>query len=212
MSEQHAVNVLPEHEFELTGGRLCLDFVNTLGGRAANKQSESLKDYRYLLLWSVQAEVVTKEEAPYMLEESLKHPQEAEQVLQHARDFREALYRLFTASIHPEHPAEDLTIFNEILASTQSHARLRLHTDHFQWGWDDQTLPLDRMLWNVARSAADLLTSDELSAVKTCGRSTCDWVFLDTSKNHSRRWCDMKTCGNRVKVRRYYQKKKQVMS
>ena len=40
--------------------------------------------------------------------------------------------------------------------------------------------------------------------VRECGASDCAWLFLDTSKNHHRRWCDMTRCGNRAKVRRFY--------
>ena len=83
-------------------------------------------------------------------------------------------------------------------------ARLRLAQDgeEFRWDWDDEEA-LDRMLWPVARSAGELLTSDRLGQVRVCAADDCDWLFLDTSRNGSRRWCDMRVCGNRSKVRRY---------
>src|SRR5207302_22567 len=67
---------------------------------------------------------------------------------------------------------------------------------------------LDRMLWPVIRSAADLLVSGEAQRVRRCASETCDWLFLDTSRNHSRRWCDMSGCGNRAKARRHYARAK----
>jgi predicted RNA-binding Zn ribbon-like protein len=76
----------------------------------------------------------------------------------------------------------------------------------FTWGWDKQSDALDRMLWPVARSAADLLTSDHLNRVHQCGGKDCTWLFVDTSRNHSRQWCDMGDCGNRAKARRFYQR------
>jgi predicted RNA-binding Zn ribbon-like protein len=62
------------------------------------------------------------------------------------------------------------------------------------------------MLWPIASSAADLLTSERLKKVRLCEAKTCTWLFLDESRNHSRRWCDMKVCGNREKARRHYQR------
>ena len=52
------------------------------------------------------------------------------------------------------------------------------------------------------------LTSEELDQVRECAGNTCGWLFVDMSRNHSRHWCDMRDCGNRAKVRRYYQRRK----
>ena len=87
--------------------------------------------------------------------------------------------------------------------------RLALHaaggwSDRFTWTWLDEPLSLDTPLWPVARSAAELLTSSELSALRLCASDRCAWLFLDTSRNGSRRWCSMRTCGNRAKARRHH--------
>jgi predicted RNA-binding Zn ribbon-like protein len=66
----------------------------------------------------------------------------------------------------------------------------------------------DSMLWLISRAAADLLVSDQLPYVRACFSKTCEWFFLDTSKNHHRRWCDMTRCGNRAKVQRFYERQK----
>jgi predicted RNA-binding Zn ribbon-like protein len=76
----------------------------------------------------------------------------------------------------------------------------------YEWSWAADEGGLDRMLWPIARSAADLLTSPELGSVRRCAREGCDWLFVDRSKNHSRRWCSMSLCGSRVKARRYYRR------
>jgi predicted RNA-binding Zn ribbon-like protein len=78
----------------------------------------------------------------------------------------------------------------------------------FEWRFDDMTSSYEAMLRPIARSAADLLASPEVALVRTCSSPTCQWFFLDTSKNHHRRWCSMQSCGNRAKVRRFYAKKK----
>jgi predicted RNA-binding Zn ribbon-like protein len=65
------------------------------------------------------------------------------------------------------------------------------------------------MLWPIVGSAAELLASDNLPLVRACSSKTCQWFFLDTSKNHRRRWCSMKLCGNRAKVRKFYARQRE---
>jgi len=48
-----------------------------------------------------------------------------------------------------------------------------------------------------------LTSSQRLNQVRQCRGDNCGWLFVDGSKNHSRRWCDMRDCGNRAKVRRH---------
>ena len=76
--------------------------------------------------------------------------------------------------------------------------------DGFDWAWDGASDALDRMLWPIVWSAVELLKSDELAHVRECANDQCSWLFLDLSRNHSRRWCDMQSCGNLVKARRHY--------
>ena len=86
---------------------------------------------------------------------------------------------------------------------SRTHARIVSTKEGFKWDWSEE-LALDRMLWFIARSAADLLTSGNLDRVRQCGDEECGWLFIDTTKNRSRRWCDMTDCGNRAKARRHY--------
>jgi predicted RNA-binding Zn ribbon-like protein len=74
----------------------------------------------------------------------------------------------------------------------------------FGWSWADDPVNLEMPLWPVTRSAADLLTSSDLRSLRLCASDTCAWLFLDTSRNGSRRWCSMRTCGNRAKARRHH--------
>ena len=84
-----------------------------------------------------------------------------------------------------------------------ANLRLLPHEGHFDLEWDPDGSSLERPLWPIVRSAAELLTSGELARVHKCASDRCGWLFVDRSKNHSRRWCDMKECGNVAKVRRY---------
>src|SRR5207248_11011958 len=100
--------------------------------------------------------------------------------------------------------------FNAALAEAMSKARIVSGEAHYSWDWAERETALDWIVWPVLRSAADLLTSEEIHLLRQCASQTCSWLFLDTSKNHSRRWCDMQNCGNRAKVNRHYERKKQV--
>ncbi len=202
-------NVIQEQIFELTGGLLCLDFANTVEDRPDVHPRDLLSSYNDLVSWGKQAHVLTEQEAQQLLEEARRRPVEASGVLQRAVAIREAIFRILKSVVKDTLPEEvDLIMLSAAVADTQNHARIVSKAGGFSWDWIGDENTLDRMLWPVVRSAADLLTSDELEDVRVCASDTCNWLFLDTSKNHSRRWCDMKSCGNRAKARRFYGRKK----
>ena len=197
--------------FDTTSGNwLCLDFTHTLDGRYDTPSRELLNNFGDLVSWGRYVHILKDDEARSLREEATSHPLEASAALERAIVLREAMYRLFLAIAEDMSPREaDLDILNAALAEALSHARI-VPTDHgFVWDWAGGEVELNSMLWQVARSAADLLTAEELDAVRACASEDCRWLFLDTSKNRSRRWCDMKTCGNRSKARRHYVRKKQ---
>ena len=204
--EEH---VKQEQVFVLTGGLLCLDFANTVDDRTEVHPQELLHSYYDLVSWSEQAHVLTKHEAQRLLEKAARRPSEASKVLQQAVAIRETIFRIFKAVAEDASPEdEDLVSLSAAVADAQNHAQIVLKANGFIWDWAGNAGDLDRMLWPVVRSAADFLTSDELDTVRVCASDSCDWLFLDTSKNHSRRWCNMKSCGNREKARRFYSRKK----
>ncbi len=93
---------------------------------------------------------------------------------------------------------------NRLLARAAAARRLVRHDHRFVWTWRPaDRRDLDRLLWPVAWSAGELLASPDLARVRQCGGAGCAWLFLDTSRNQSRRWCDMSVCGNRAKARRF---------
>lgn len=195
------------HVFELSGGRLCLDFANTVGNHAGTSPNEHLNSYADLVSWGCQAGTLTYEEAEHLLQQAAQSPQEAHAVLTRAITLREAIYRIFSqiAAGQPP-PHEDLDLLNAALSEVLPHLRIVWANGRFTWGWAGEHNALDRMLWPVIRDAAELLNSEDLSRVRECANDTCGWLFIDRSKNHSRRWCDMKTCGNQAKARRHYEK------
>lgn len=197
-----------EDEFELIGEELCLDFTNTIGGWRGGEMTEKLNSYTDLLRWGVKAGSISQDYAERLLDAAEKQPAKAASALTHAHKLRESLFRIIMAATRQTSAsAKDLALFNNELNRAMIHAQLVQHDDHFHWTWREDNQDLSAVLWAVMRSAANLLTdSERLQWVHQCSNDECDWLFLDTTKNHSRRWCDMKTCGNIHKVRKHRQR------
>ncbi|HET8846700.1 MAG TPA: ABATE domain-containing protein [Ktedonobacteraceae bacterium] len=194
--------------FDFSGGILCLDFTNTLSNRLDEAPKERLNTYVDLIAWSLQASILDEEEARQLRIEAEEEPIEASRWLHYIRQARESIYQILAAVANNQAPeAEQMQQFNRMLSEAMAHACLRPGAREFHWTWTNELGRLERPLWPVIRSATDLLTSSELVNTRICASEDCGWLFLDTSKNHSRRWCDMKSCGNRAKARRHYKRK-----
>jgi predicted RNA-binding Zn ribbon-like protein len=198
-------------KFDLVGGRTCLQFVNTGSQRRLGPFLDKLGSYDDLLAWAEQAEQLTTDEAEHLRKRAAENPGERERVLERARKLREAIYRVFAARSAGEVlPADELRLISEENARAAANRLLTpqgVGSCDFEWRTFDD---LDRPLWPVAVSAVNLAASEDAERVKECATPNCNWLFLDVSKNRSRRWCEMKECGNREKARRHYQRKKSV--
>lgn len=194
---------------ELVGGRLCLDFANTVSTRIEALRREYLTTYGELVAWSHHADILTDDEAKVLLSNAARRPDLADSTLERAIVLREMIYRIFSAIADQREPeGSDLAALNTVLHETFSRLEVRWSGSGFEWAWVLDKDDFDRILWPIVRSAADLLTSEDLGRVRQCARDGCDWLFVDSSKNHSRRWCSMNMCGSRVKAHRYYQRRK----
>ncbi|WP_034756712.1 CGNR zinc finger domain-containing protein [Rossellomorea vietnamensis] len=196
--------------YMMVGERLCMDFINTVSWReSAEKRREWFTSYAKLVDWSVHAEVLSAQQAKDLLSEAEKNPSKAEDVLKQAIELREVMYRMFKRISKKTSPNEqDLARFNESVSHFYQSLQVIQDEDQFILKFKE-TDALDTMLPPILQSAVDLLTSkNELERVKQCEGDPCGWLFFDTSRNKSRRWCSMADCGNRAKVRRFYQKGK----
>ncbi len=190
---------------------LCLDFVNTVEWHSSGKPIERLNSFRDLAEWSRRANVATEAEMKLLLQQAKEDPPGADNALKRAIGLREALYRIFSSASEYTGPKEeDMAILNRNLSATMAGALLVPLQGGFSWDVNGRKDALDWLLNSIIRSAADLLVSDDLKRLKRCADPDCGWLFLDNSRNHSRRWCDMKDCGNRAKARRFYSRKKEV--
>ena len=193
----------------LESGRLCLEFGNTASWHASPQPVEELTSYADFIAWAMKAGVLSQAEAEALLQKAEHEPAAAERTLAEAIDLREAIYRLFSAIAHGAPGAlEDTEAVNRAWQHAARQVRLRRGTPRYDWAWSDR-LELDRPLWPVALSAGDLLTSDQLERVGECADDRgCGWLFFDSSRNRSRRWCGMDGCGNRAKAKRHYERKR----
>jgi predicted RNA-binding Zn ribbon-like protein len=195
-------------EFKLIAGALCLDFANTADWHARPVPDELLTGYNRLLDWGRQAGTLTPEQAAALRRVAQARPAEAAVALDRAIAVREAIYHLFSAlAAGRPLPEDDLALFNAALAEVLGHLRVAMSGDGLGWAWEGAEDALDRPIWPAVRSAADLLTAPERELVRECAGDDCGWLFLDTSRNRSRRWCDSRSCGNRQRVRRHYQRR-----
>jgi predicted RNA-binding Zn ribbon-like protein len=185
-----------------------LDFANTAEWHATPTPFEKLNSYSDLVGWAWAAGLLTEDETQPLLEDAAQEPDRAAQILSQAIEIRESIYAIFSAiAAHRETPSEALVTFNNALAAALEHAKVIPSEEGFAWGWSEER-ELDCMLWPILWAAAELLTSDDLDRVGECADDRgCGYLFFDTSRNRSRRWCNMQTCGNRAKAMRHYNRK-----
>jgi len=194
--------------FSFIGRHIALDFANTVDWHASARPQDKIGSYSDLISWALQAGSLTQDEATYLVDAQAVRPDEAAMALATARDLREAIYRLMPVTAKSRSPAPaDLETLNRVLREGLLRLKVAVLQDDFGLQWADDDV-LMRPLWPIAWAAAKLLTSSELTRVKQCASADgCGWLFLDRSKNLSRRWCDMRACGNTAKARRYRKRK-----
>jgi predicted RNA-binding Zn ribbon-like protein len=200
--------------FDLSGGRLCLDFVNTLSGMRGVQPKEHLRGYADLVEFARQSGVLADGRAKKLAVEARRRPDEAARVYGAAVALREALYRVFLEKARGGEPdGGDLELVQAALRDALVHRRLVRAGDAFAYGWEETAAALEAPLWPIVASAAEVLTSaGELARVRVCGlyeTSECSWLFVDETRAHTRRWCSMKDCGNRAKARRHWARTKE---
>lgn len=197
--------------FKVVGGNPALDFVNTMSERRGAQPVERIRTYGDLVEASKRIGVLTEVPAQAMLDAARGAPEAAETVRAEAVALRELLYRVFSAVANGRAPsAEEIASLNSVLSDVLVHLRVGRGGGAeaaFAWVWEEPPAALDRMLWPIVRAAADLLVSDRLDRVRACAADDCGWLFLDLSRNRSRRWCDMGDCGNRAKMRRFMERR-----
>lgn len=194
--------------FKHLGGWLCLDFLNSQNWGTHERRYERFENYDDFVRFARHFELLSEAETQTLRQAAARRPEEAAVMFEAGLALRDRLHRIFTAIVHDQAPLPaDLAALNSLLSRTLPHLRLVPGEKGFTWGWPRAETDLEQVFWPVIYSAAELLTSEKLARLGQCAGKDCGWLFLDTSRNHSRRWCEMKHCGNRVKARRHYQRR-----
>jgi len=194
----------PEYieELRIVGGNLALDFMNTIDG---DPGFDTFRSYRDTVAWSARVGLLSEGEAELLAHKANRKPAEARAVYFQALALRDTLQRIFRAVAEgKDPPSQNLEALRGYDCEAISRAQLVRGDDGFGWEWKDEG-DLSRPLWPVAHAATGLLTSGDLDRLKLC--AGCYWLFLDASKNRSRRWCTMEVCGTHEKMRRYVEKR-----
>jgi len=183
---------------------LCLEFANTLHWHASERPHETLQNYEDFLAWTAAQRIVSPGELAALARRA-RAAQPAAAAYRRAISLREAIYRIFVARIAGKAPARnDADVLNQELQRALAHYRIEFDAEGPTWRCARQGPQLDGPLWPIVQSASELLLSQDLrERVGQCADPAgCGWLFLDLSKNRSRRWCSMQECGNRAKQRR----------
>ncbi len=192
---------------KLLGGRLCLDFTNTVDWRGTDGPVEFLNTYHDLVVWSRHAGISTQRESRQLSMLAERSAAEAGKVHGRAIELRETTYHLFGAIGRNENPSQEyLQRFNKHLSQSMRDTQITETGEGYAWDTTGNKARLDWILNPIVHSAAELLVSEDLNKVKACADPACGWLFMDVSRNRSRRWCDMQDCGNRAKASRFYRK------
>lgn len=209
-----ALRDLPAGRTKLVGGRLCLDFANSVrrwpaegpdGPRDA--ADERLTAYADLLAWSGRVDLLDEDATARLWREAERRPADARAVHARAVRLRDALYAVAFALVRGRAPRPaDLGAIEAEIQAARARQRLDARDGALAWRLSSDDRALDGPLAAVALSADAYFTSGDLSRLHVCPGDDCGWLFEDTTRNRSRQWCDMGDCGNLAKVRRFRSK------
>ena len=187
---------------ELVGSELALDFTNTSSGRGSPKHQEHLSDFDTVVQWVEHARVIPLPDCAYIRTRAAERPKLARGIFKRVLEVRELIWTIGTALAEqrpvPETLRTDLTIAH---AECLRFAEMKVRDGAYIWTWDPRKDMQAAILGPITLSALTLLMDKDLSRTKRCAGLECGWLFFDTTKNSRRRWCEMRVCGNRAKVR-----------
>lgn len=190
---------------KLIGGRLCLDFVNTIGNRRAGPAAtDHLQRFDDLILWAGRANVLSVDDAKVLHQLRARRPNVAGDTLDRAKRLREAIYQAMDAMMNRRQVSESaLATLNQFVAELLAASRVAPAGSRYELAVAPDAPAIDRLLWPIVQSTIAVLTTDDPDRLRECAGHPCGWLFYDTSRGGRRRWCDMADCGNTAKVRRF---------
>lgn len=195
-------------KFDLTAGCLCLDFANTVDERSSAQAEDKLSGFEALVAFGQQTGIFSPGEARELRERGQTNPKEAARVFLQAVELRELLFRILSAVVSGrEVTEEDAKALNGAVQELNASMVIAPVRGQFAWRTVEKNGGVGRLIGRIVRSAVEVLTSEDIERVRKCAADTCWWLFLDRSRSHNRRWCEMRTCGSRQKAKAYYRRK-----
>lgn len=192
--------------FLFVGNHPCLDFINTRMIVQGNL-TDLLSGCEDLVAWLVQTRMMDKTQAVAVMAQWSRKDQE--QLFEQGAMFRRALSEMVARIVARKSiPNSAVASINHILSRCPGYPQLVYAKGRFERQFQSQGPQKEGLLAPLAEAASDLLCSGKLSLIKKCGNAACILYFYDTTKNHSRNWCSMQLCGNRIKVAAHYQRKR----
>ena len=186
-------------ELRLDGNHICLDFINTIYDRRAKEVRDLILSQEDWVAWLKRVDFMVDEKG------------QADFDLKKIVELREQLYKIFNALILKQEPSKrDMHKFEKWVLKLYGNIQFSFENgtivEHIQISQSD----LNSYLLPIVKAAKELMLSNKINRIKDCGH--CGWLYLDTSKNNSRRWCSMNTCGSQIKAQRYYRNKKKTVA
>jgi predicted RNA-binding Zn ribbon-like protein len=191
---------------QLDGGCVVFDFINTVNTRKPVPEFEYLNTFEDFLAWSAKVGLLRDKRLKALREHAFVKRKLAAEQLRDVIDIRENFYQLFSAIAAGKSPAAAVVnAFNGRLSLAFQKISMRISAVAAELHFNNDVISLDEPLNSIFKSAFDTLTGEDFQRIKECPR--CGWLFLDTSKNGKRRWCNMNVCGSREKSLDYYYRK-----
>jgi predicted RNA-binding Zn ribbon-like protein len=195
---------------DLVGGELAWDFANTSSGRGSPSCQEHLRDFDTLMQWVEHARVLPPSDCGYARAELAGHPRRSRRIFLRAIEMRELIWTIGTALADQRPvPGQLLALLSAAHAENLGHAEMKMRLGSYIWVWDPHRDIQAAILGPITLSALTLLMEKDLLRTRRCAGQECGWLFFDTTKNNRRRWCEMRVCGNRAKVRATRERQRQ---
>lgn len=188
----------------LVGGELALDFANTSSGRGFPTHRDHLSSASDVVEWARHTKAVHPEDADWLAATTRRDRDLGRELLEAALALREDIHSI-VSEVAAERPAPTKIVesLTRTHARALARAKLTRFGAHYAWSWSVAASPIEAVLGPISLSALTILCQADLTRIKQCQGEKCGWLFLDTTKNKSRRWCEMEICGNRAKQKRF---------
>jgi predicted RNA-binding Zn ribbon-like protein len=187
----------------LVGGSIAFDFANTESGRGTDQHQNHLREAENVAAWIEHAGTLSLDDVASLRAELSADPGRAEELLTVARALRATVQdvgsSIAACGVPPEAALAKLSALH---ARCLSHATMIADASACRWAWSVHASPVEAALGPIGLAAVKVFTEGDFSRIKQCGGHACGWLFLDTTKNNGRRWCEMEVCGNRAKQKR----------